>query len=145
MRRDEASEIEAMARVGVGMIAAAFAIAACAADREREASEPIGALRIEIDEALAPQVFEIEGSARVASPDEAPGLWAAAPGLPRPERGRVLNVTTGESVTVALFRASGNGIRVSGVVAEAIGMDSGDRVRLTAVRSEPRVLAFDRR
>jgi len=133
-----------MSRAGIGMIAATLALAACAPGPARERPERNAALRIEIEEILAPQVFLIDGEARVASVDGPPGLWAAAPGLPRPERGEVLNLATGDTVKVSLFRASGRVISVSRAAAEAIGMVGTAPVRLTAVRSEPRVLSFDR-
>ncbi len=133
-----------MARAGAGMIAAALALAACVPAASRQGAAPDGPLRIEIEEILAPDVFQVEGPARVAGAQEAPGLWAAAPGLPRPERGELRDLSTGETVTVSLFRASGSGIRVSRAAAETVGLASGSTVRLTAVRSQPRVLAFDR-
>jgi len=135
-----------MSRAGTGiMIAAALPLAACAPGPAREDGERSAAVRIEIEEVLAPQVFQFEGEARVAGVDGPPGLWAAAPGLPRPERGEVLNPATGGTVKVSLFRASGGSITVSLAAAEALGMTGNAPVRLTAVRSEPRVLAFDRR
>ena len=133
-----------MARAGIGMIAAAFALAACASDPGRDDASETAGLRIEIEEVLAPQVFRTDGAARVAGANEPPGLWAAVPGLPRPERGEVLNPASGATVTVSLFRASGRGIRVSRAAAEAIGLVADGPVRVTAIRTEPRVLAFDR-
>ena len=133
-----------MARAGIGMIAAAFALIACAPVPGREDAPENAGLRIELEEVLAPQVFRTEGVARVAGADGPAGLWAAVPGLPRPERGEVLNPASGATVTVSLFRASGRGIRVSRAAAEAIGLEVDGPVRVTAIRTEPRVLAFDR-
>lgn len=133
-----------MARAGTGMIAAALALVGCVPGPMQEEGTQGSRLRVEIEEVLAPQVFRIEGEARVAGAGGPAGLWAAAPGLPRPERGEVLNPATGATVTVSLFRASGRGIRVSRAAAEAIGLEGDGPVRLTAIRTEPRVLAFDR-
>jgi hypothetical protein len=139
------TEADFMARAGIGMVAAAIALAACTPDAAREAVPQNANVRIEIEEVLAPKVFRMEGVARVEGADGPPGLWVAAPGLPRPERGEVLNPATGSTVTAPLFRASGGGIRLSRAVADAIGMEDDAPVRLTAIRTEPRFLAFDRR
>jgi hypothetical protein len=76
-------------------------------------------------------------------PGAAPGYWAVAPGLPRPERARVERLDTGAAVQVALFagRAGADGaIRLSPAAAQALGIGAGPApVRVTALRREPRI------
>lgn len=113
-------------------------LAACAGRPSGEigAATTGPAIEIAFADVLVPGVLEIETEAAIAAADETGGLWAAVPGLPRPERGRLLSPETGHSVVVPLFR--GNGPRISNAAAAALGL--GDRasapLSIVAVRSQ---------
>ena len=66
------------------------------------------------------------------------------PGLRRPERAEVVNLETGAKVTVSLFSggAPAGEARLSNAAAEALAIgDVPQRVRITALRREPRLVA----
>ena len=101
-------------------------------------------LQIRFEETAAPGVFSRRATARRDATEGTPGLWAAVPRLPRPESGRIENIATGATVTVALFAAPRNAtvseIRISSAAAEAIGMTGATApVLVTAIRTEPRL------
>jgi rare lipoprotein A len=98
-------------------------------------------LRLSYEDVLAPEVFSRDGVARPEPEESAGGLWAATPGLRRPERAEIENIETGATAEVALFAGGGPGgtIRVSAEAAGAIGLERPGRVRLTALRREPRI------
>ncbi len=102
-----------------------------------------GGLRLSYVEVLTPAAFSREGPAVADPPGGEAGFWAVVPGLPRPERARVVNLATGASIDLALYRGQGGpggAIRLSGAAAEAIGVGPGTgRVRTTALRREPRL------
>lgn len=120
---------------GIGVLALALALAACG---ERPAEDE--GIRIRFEDRPAPAAFERTGGAVRDGPDGAPGLWAAVPGLPRPERAEIVNLDTGDRATVALFRTSGTTIRVSNEAADALGIaGAAAPVRVTALRSVPEI------
>ena len=123
-------------RLGRGLaVASALFLAACELRGEEEEG-----MNIRFEDRAEPSVFERSGTAVRDRPDGAEGLWAAVPGLPRPERAELANLDTGDSVVVALFRAGGDTIRVSNAAAEAIGLgEAGAAVRVTALRSVPEI------
>ena len=87
-----------------------------------------------------PRSSRASGSAVRDRPDGAAGLWAAVPGLPRPERAEIVNLESGDKVTVALFRTGGSTIRVSREAADVLGIgDSPVTVQITALRSVPEI------
>lgn len=113
------------------------ALAACGAG---DAPERRAGTHLSFEDLPAPEVFAFRGPAERDPADGTGGLWATVPGLPRPERGLVVNEATGAEVVVALFRAGRAGTRLSGDAAEAIGI--GDRpitVSITALRKKPRI------
>jgi hypothetical protein len=110
-------------------------IAGC--DERRAGDE---GLQIRFEDQAEPGVFERTGTAARDEPGGAPGLWAAVPGLPRPERAEIVNLDTGDRATVALFRSPGGAIRVSNEAADAIGISTDPaQVRVTALRSVPAI------
>jgi hypothetical protein len=102
-----------------------------------------GDMRLRFEDRAEPAAFDREGPAVRDAPDGAEGLWAAVPGLPRPERARIVNVETGDAVVVALF-AAGRGpdgdIRLSNQAADALGIaDRPTPVHITALRRQPEI------
>lgn len=94
------------------------------------------------EDVVAPDVFEFEGPAAVARATDGAGLWAAVPGLDRPERGMLQNRATGASTLAALFRAPPGGTAViSAEAADALGLDPAGTtpVLVRAIRSQLRV------
>ncbi len=124
--------------------ALALLAGACGGPKASRAPVPGEPIALTFQDAEVPGVLDREALARRDRAKGAQGLWAAVPGLRRPERGLVVNLDTGASVTVALF--SGNGpateIRLSNAAAELIGIGADpERVRVTAVRREPVIVA----
>jgi hypothetical protein len=120
---------------GIGLLALALCAAGCGA---RTAGDE--GLSIRFEDHAEPAAFERTGSAVRDAPDGAPGLWAAVPGLPRPERAEIVNLDSRNRTTVALFRASGTTIRVSNEAADLLGIaDGAVPVRVTALRSVPAI------
>jgi hypothetical protein len=120
-----------------------LAVACARPDGNRDTASGEG-LQIRFEEQAAPGVFSRRTTARRDARDGTPGLWAAVPRLPRPESGRIENIATGDTVTVALFAAPRNAnaseIRISDAAAQAIGMTGATaQVLVTAVRTEPRI------
>jgi len=129
--------------IGWGAIAAT--LTACAPTENPTEGDAAGALRLSFEDVLAPAAFAREGPAMVDAAGGAAGLWAVVPELPRPERARVVNLASGAEATVALFAgATGpNGaIRISAAAGQALGVGTTPtRVRITALRREPRIAA----
>jgi hypothetical protein len=100
-----------------------------------------GEIRFRFEDRAEPAAFSRAGPAVRDRPEGAAGLWAAVRGLPRPERALVENRRNGESVVVALFAAprSGPEIRLSNAAADALGITGAGEVRITALRSAPRL------
>lgn len=123
------------------LLPALIALAGCTASPSGDAGAAAGRAGVEIAfvDVLAPSILAIETEVAIAGPDEAGGLWAAVPGLSRPERGRLRNPQSGRSVVVALFR--GGKPRISRAAAEALGLEerASARVEIVAVRSEVRL------
>lgn len=120
---------------GLVAVALAFLAGACALPRQEDEG-----LRIRFEDEAAPGAFERSGTAVRDRPDGADGLWAAVPGLPRPERAEVVNLDTGKTATVALFRTGGDVIRLSNAAADALGIAAQPApVRVTALRSVPAI------
>lgn len=120
--------------------ALAGVLASCGSEARDPAAER---LELSFEDVLAPEAYLREGSAVAEPPDGAPGYWAVAPGLPRPERARVERLDTGAQVQVALYggrQGPGGAIRLSPAAAEALALDgSRAQVRVTALRREPRI------
>ena len=122
-----------------GILWLAFvALAACA---RNDGAAPAGqGIALRFEDKAEPGVFSGEGPGVRDGPKGAGGLWAAVAGLPRPERGLVVNTKTGAKVVVALFAAGKGGpaIRLSNETADALGIgDDPVPVRITALRREP--------
>ena len=128
---------------GIGLLAMTALLAACSRFGEPGAPAESG-LAIRFEDRAEPQVFEREGPARRDHADGAAGRWATVPGLPRPERARVVNVASGAATVVALFVGQpGAPIRLSNEAADALGIgEEPATVHITALRSRPEV-AFD--
>jgi hypothetical protein len=121
----------------IGALALMIGLAACGL---QDAPGNPGAMRISFDDRPEPGAFEREGPAVRDAPDGAAGLWAAVPGLPRPERARVVNLENRAEVTVALFRTAGGPIRLSHEAADALGIGGEPAtVRITALRRLPQI------
>lgn len=114
-------------------------LAACAGDGAPPPGE--GEVRLRFEDRAEPAAFSRAGPAVRDSEGGAAGLWVAVRGLPRPERALVENEATGKSVVAALFAAprAGPDIRLSNAAADALGITTGGAVRITALRSEPRI------
>ncbi len=117
-----------------------MALAACVAGEPAGDAQP--AFTLTIEASAAPEVFEREGPARRSGRDTG-GYWAVVQGLRRPESAVVRNLATGSEVTVALFSGRPVGdaaAELSAAAADALGIGEAPiRVRVTAVRDEPRV------
>lgn len=106
-------------------------------------------LRVSFVDMLAPGAFDWTGPA-VAVAGGAEGLWVVLPGATHAERVRVRlldgegdGAAGGASVDVALFRGPagpGGAARLSAAAAEALGVSGPARVRVTALRREPRLV-----
>jgi hypothetical protein len=97
-------------------------------------------LTIRFEDVEAPEILEIAATARPASAEAGAGLWAAVPGLARPERGRVTRADGAAEVVVALYRAAaGGGLSLSAEAAEALGIAGPTAVRIVALRPLPRL------
>lgn len=121
---------------------AALILAACSegGPARPPAPETFG---VAFEDAEAPAVFSREMLGRRDRAKGAQGLWAAVPGLRRPERAEIENLETGASVTVALYSGGAAGeARISTAAAEVLGIGAEPRrVRITAVRREARLVA----
>jgi hypothetical protein len=118
-----------------GSLALVLFLAACGGSAETD-----DGMRIRFEDRAEPGAFERSGPAIRDRPDGAEGLWAAVPALPRPERAELVNLDSGDSVVVALFRTGGDAIRVSNAAADAVGLGTeGAVVRVTALRSVPEI------
>jgi hypothetical protein len=125
------------------LLAALVATTAGGCTSGREAAAGGDGLEIAFEVVEAPSVYAITATARADGADGVPGLWAAVPGLPRPETGRVRRTGGGgagggEPVTVALFAAPG-GVRLSSEAAARLGLGAGEtaEVEIVALRREP--------
>jgi hypothetical protein len=127
-----------------GRLALVLACAGCALVQAPERDGGPDTIAIAFETRASPQAFFVEGQAVADRPDGVPGYWAAVPRLPRPERAVIVNLATGASVEAALFAGgrSGSPIRLSGAVAETLGIGADPAtVRITALRREPRLVA----
>jgi hypothetical protein len=117
-------------------------LASCGSETPDVGAEP---LELRFEDVLAPEAYLREGPAVAEPPSAAPGYWAIAPGLPRPERARVERLDTGAQVQVALYggrEGPGGAVRLSPAAAEALALGVGPApVRVTALRREPRIAA----
>lgn len=116
----------------------------------RPAAGSADELRLSFVDMLAPGAFDWTGPAVVVK-DGADGLWVVAPGAARAERVRVQVLGPGEgsggegsgaTTDVALFRGAagpGGAARLSAAAGEALGLTGPARVRITALRREPRL------
>lgn len=123
-----------------GLLLAAV-LASCGPLGEGRGGDPAaGDLALRFEDEPSPGVFLIEAPAARDGAKGAPGLWAAVQGLRRPERAEAVNLATGATVNVALYRA-GRGapaIRVSNEAADALGIgEKPVNVRITALRRKP--------
>jgi hypothetical protein len=150
-RRGRASGGWSPAEVLLAVLVAAMA-GGCTSGREAAAGGD--GLEIAFEVVEAPSVYALTAIARVDGADGVPGLWAAVPGLPRPETGRVRRMQGGaggggagggEPVTVALFAAPG-GVRLSSEAAARLGLGAGEtaEVEIVALRREPRIVEVPR-
>lgn len=101
-------------------------------------------IALSFQEVETPSVYARELLGRRDRPSGAQGLWAAVGGLRRAETGRVVNIETGATTTVALFpgRVPAGEARLSNAAAVLIGIGSEPtRVRITAIRREPVLVA----
>jgi hypothetical protein len=97
-------------------------------------------LTIRFEDVEAPEILEIEAVARPVPAEAGAGLWAAVPGLVRPERGRVTRADGAAEVVVALYRAAaGQGLSLSAEAAQALGIAAPAGVRIVALRPLPRL------
>jgi hypothetical protein len=118
-------------------VALMAALAGCAPPGS-EAPDPDRPMQLRFEDRPDPAAFEREGAAVRDAPKGAAGLWAAVPGLPRPERAVVVLLATGDEVEVALYRSAGSVIRLSGEAADALGIGAEPvRVRVTVLRRHP--------
>lgn len=123
-------------RLGFAALALATALAGCA----QEDAPPSDGLRISLEDRAAPGVLSREAMAVRDGLDGAAGMWAAVPGLKRPERAEVTNLANGESVVVALFSGRGATVRLSGQAAALLEIgDKPVRIHVTALRQAPRI------
>jgi hypothetical protein len=126
------------------MLGLIFALSACGDFDEPAREAPEGDFAIRFEDRAVPSVFEVEGLAVSDGPDGPPGLWAAVPGLPRPERAEIVRIEgrRGRAV-VALFAERGTPdgpIRLSAEAADLLGIGPEPvRVRVTAIRREPEI------
>ena len=122
---------------------AAAAMSGCGdGSNGREAAEAGDAalLTIRFEDVEMPEILDVQATARPAAAEAGAGLWAAVPGLVRPERGRVVRADGTDAVVVALFRAPpGQGLSLSAAAAETLGITAPAVVRVVAVRSVPRL------
>jgi hypothetical protein len=121
-------------------VLALLVLAACGSGEPADRAHP--AFTLTFEASAAPEVFEREGPGRRSARDTG-GYWAVVQGLRRPESAVVRNLATGAEVTVALFAglpAGGAAAELSAAAADALGIsETPVRVRVTAVRDEPRV------
>lgn len=91
-------------------------------------------------DARAPSVYQRELVGRRDRPGGTQGLWVTVSGVRRAERAEVVNLATGASVKVALFRGRvrAGEARISNAAAALLGIGSDPaQVRITALRREP--------
>jgi len=120
-----------------------LALAACDTGPDPEPADAPLEVAIAFEDRAVPAAFDRRGVGRRT--DGGDGLWAVVAGLPRPERGRVRNLDTGEEAVVSLFRAPAGrnpaDVALSPAAAELLGIgDTPAPVRVTAVRREPRLV-----
>jgi hypothetical protein len=122
----------------IRMLGLTLALAACNGPDNSPPRQPEGDFAIRFEDQAAPSAFEIVGEAVRDAPDGAPGLWAAVPGLPRPERAEIVRLEGRGRAVVALFAERGGAgvpIRLSTEAADLLRIDDTPvRVRVTALR-----------
>ncbi len=128
-------------RLHLWMAGAALILGACAAGRQPSAPGP-ESFGVAFEDAEVPGVYSREALGRRDRPKGAQGLWAAVPGLRRPERAEIENIATGAKVTVALYSGGTTGeARLSNAAAELLGIGAEPKkVRITAVRREAKLI-----
>ncbi|WP_181164417.1 hypothetical protein [Amaricoccus solimangrovi] len=102
------------------------------------------AFALSFDDALAPGIYQRDLLGRRDRPKGTQGLWATVPDLRRAERARLVNLATGATVDVALFRGSvpAGEARISNAAAALLGIGAEPaRLRVTALRREPVLVA----
>jgi hypothetical protein len=124
---------------GMGLLTLALLVAACGAggDAANDSGD-----RITFEDVQAPEVLDRRGMAIRDSDDGATGLWAAVPGLARPERAVAINLDTGAETEVALFSAPRQtaAIRLSHEAADQLRVtDTPVEVRIVALRRKPAI------
>ena len=130
-------------RLHLWKVSLALLLAACAQGARPGAPTPTpDTFGLAFEYAEAPGVYSREMLGRRDRAKGAQGLWAAVPGLRRPERAEIENLATGAKVTVALYSGGASGgARLSNAAAEALGIGAEPaRVRITAVRREPKLV-----
>lgn len=139
--------MDAQARL-IGMLGLILALGACGGTDEIRAQPPEGGFAISFEDQAAPSVFEVEGEAMRGASDAAPGLWAAVPGLPRPERALIVRLEGRGRAVVSLFAGQGPPgapILLSPEAADALGIGAtAVRVRVTALRRQAEI-TYNRR
>lgn len=116
-----------------------------AGDENRTAVSPEG-MQITFEDVPEPNVLNLEGTAVRTADSSEGGLWGVVADLRRPESAVVEDRETGNMVTVSLFRAtkslSGHVIMLSNMAADELEIsDQPLRVRITALRSEPKLVS----
>lgn len=107
---------------------------------QRRAPADPGAFTLSFGDARAPSVYQRDLIGRRDRPSGTQGLWVTVSGLRRAERAEVVNLATGASVKVALFRGRvrAGEARISNAAAALLGIGSDPvQVRITALRREP--------
>jgi hypothetical protein len=127
---------------GCALLLAALSLSACGMQTGEAGGEDAdeALLTIAFEDVEARQILDLEVVARPVAAEQGAGLWAAVPGLARPERGRVSRPEGGSAVVVALYRAPpGAGVSLSAEAAGALGLTGPGRVRVVALRPVPRL------
>lgn len=132
------------ARVAAFVVPLAFALAAC---QELEGtSSPAdgttaglfqGSARTEVRDVDRPDIFSVTDEGLWDGRPSLGGVWVAHPDVTEPERAKITNTASGQTVAGALFRREranpGPRIQVSSDAATALGMLAGQPVELSII------------